>query len=241
MKDCLRPRDQAEPQSAFSARNRRAALRIATVGILAISLCGCSRINPRHGLILRGDWSFEVNRIPWMAGHNARYQTPWSPCGPPGDPDACGLNACGGNPCSDVSCGATPCGHAGCAKAPNSPIHPTPALEESCIDYGHHPRFHPVPTKPAFSPRGPSLSGVGSSHGSSSGASDLRSPHATLAEPEVIPSPKPDSSGETTPAEPRRLAKPEAESAWIFAPPANSDADTQLARRRSQAARAALR
>ena len=35
--------------------------------LLAMSV-GCNLCaRPRHGLIVRGDWSFELNRVPWLA------------------------------------------------------------------------------------------------------------------------------------------------------------------------------
>ncbi len=40
--------------------------------ILACSGCRCP--NPRHGVIVRGDFSLELNRIPWMKKRGTEYQ-----------------------------------------------------------------------------------------------------------------------------------------------------------------------
>ena len=238
-------------------RTVRAALPIVAAACLTLLLSGCWHVNPRHGLILRGDWSFEVNRIPWMASHNDCYQEPMAPpClgpggGPGGGPEGCDATPCEARGCGPKACKLRPQG--GCADA---------AQGDACVDYGNHPRFHPVPTKPVFSPRGPGLSGVPTSPPGNYCPVPGRFHGATIPEPEVIPAPKPKPSqgaapakpkatapkprtvpadSGTKPSEPKRLAKPTTQSAWIFTPPQDWDPETELANQRTRAARSALR
>lgn len=248
------PMPQQPLASPLAKRHKSLALLLLVTAVLiSLSATGCRHMNPRHGLIFRGDWSLEINRIPWMASHNDCYQMPSAPCADPGcppcGPDGCAVDpCCVANPCGGDSCGRPGCGHRGCRAGADGGLGAPPSDEPPCVDYGNHPRFHPVPTKPVFSPRGDVMGTMDGMNPVPCDPLGGRIPDSTLPEPEIIPSPKPapPSAAPAAPvepdsAEPRRLAKPEAQSAWIFTPPAGSDTELQLARQRSQAARAALR
>ena len=52
------------------------------IGVFVVACCllptmvGCMRFPIRHGMIVKGDWSLEMNRIPWMKGRDNVYQEP---------------------------------------------------------------------------------------------------------------------------------------------------------------------
>lgn len=122
---------------------------IAVFGFALAAACtGC--LTPK-GFILRGDWSVEMNRLPWMAGHGAEYET----CDESGD--------------RDESCDHDHAGPGNERKPPlpldSSPEEPVaPGLHEpddDRADASHAsaalapaPRFHPVPTRPVLESRG---------------------------------------------------------------------------------------
>lgn len=130
----------------------------------ALSAVGCSCNCCRKGIVLRGDWSLELNRVPHLKSNGPTYQ---------GDCDACDFG------CAEVVPGGCidgctserlPAGDAGGGRAktsqrrggefydeysgsdagpPPEPPQPTSAVQ---------PRFHPVPTRPVFEPDyGPEL------------------------------------------------------------------------------------
>jgi hypothetical protein len=134
---------------------------------------GCWRA--RHGVVLRGDWSLEFNRIPWIKNRSIDYQCPAGPalgcstagadcgpdCGPQldrpaiapaGDPAALSAAgpACDQGECAVVDCGA--CGGRLLGGRCRTCGLPSPPEEAVAVGYQHHPRFHPVPVKPVFSP-----------------------------------------------------------------------------------------
>ncbi len=131
---------------------------------LAANCLGC-RYRPRHGLILRGDWSLECNRKPWLTGTNTTHQET------SGSAQGCGSGSENGfesypTP-APMSAGedqvgyASPSGEGLCGQCGSSL--PANLACRTCghhrqnaaaeVGYYNHPRFHPVPTRPVFSPR----------------------------------------------------------------------------------------
>lgn len=140
-------------------------LGLVALGLLT-SFAGCHAPNPRHGFIFRGDWSLELNRIPWMAGRGADgYQQPSAPCdyGPNLD-DSCQSDTCQTmiSPdmtqiCTDNTCVVRKCNPAiKCLAKPciakSSPAFHQPQLARTPSGGGNS-RFLPVPTRPVFSRR----------------------------------------------------------------------------------------
>lgn len=119
---------------------------------LFTTLGGCCVPRAGRGFIIHGDWSLELNRIPWMAERGAGYQELAATCDPcqaecPGD---CALSK-SGNP--TIKCLSKP-GFAEAAPAAHSA-----ATAASAAGAGRS-RFFPVPTRPVFSKRGGSLGAI---------------------------------------------------------------------------------
>lgn len=120
---------------------------------LLITCLGCRCPRPRHGLILRGDWSLELNRLPWL---NSRAKT-WQDCsnGETECDGSCGLGA--GLPTRGLAganrTGHSPCRSSTCEISPSSGAETVPGSSAESVGYHNHPRFHPVPTQPVFQPR----------------------------------------------------------------------------------------
>lgn len=114
---------------------------------LMIFLWGCSVPRPQHGFIIRGDWSLELNRIPWMADRGIEYQNAAENC------DCC-PDDCAGTNCSNGR-NAAGCRHAAAAICANKPGlgGSSPASDTILVSdqSGSRGRFFPVPTRPAFS------------------------------------------------------------------------------------------
>jgi hypothetical protein len=197
---------------------------------LIVPCLGCGCYSARHGLILRGDWSFEINRVPWLAGRSIAHQettegecavseggcgeVPPGGCGPAGGGSptpAAVYPGPGGVGCRTVGPGAR-CAQMGRAGGANAGA--------SQAGYYNHPRFHPVPTHPVFSPDGQLAAAPGPMV---IPEADIElqpaGPPAPLptAEPEAIPTPSGDSSSQwrTRQAEPKLVA---AQPSWIFVP-----------------------
>lgn len=100
---------------------------------LLVADSGCCWQRPRHGVIVRGDFALELNRIPWMTGRGEQY--PHADCGEAECAEAC-------EPCLSGGC-KRPC--AGGEEAAAKPV----AAAGCC----NQPRFFPVPTRPVFSAR----------------------------------------------------------------------------------------
>ncbi|MCE9606726.1 MAG: hypothetical protein K8U03_17690 [Planctomycetia bacterium] len=160
---------------------------VALAWSLGMTGCCCER----KGLVLRGDWSLEMNRVPHMRSNGPTY--PSDACDAPCEDVSCtsctttGCSAIG-DACIDGNC--VGCRHGGRAgrsgggggghggyyeQVPgggyegNVPMpavpQPTPAAQS---------RFHPVPTRPVFEPQrsvayGPAEGGIGSHAQGSSG------------------------------------------------------------------------
>ena len=180
---------------------------------LLVTCLGCRCPRPRHGLILRGDWSLELNRLPWRNGGSGTCATrqgaeaePFGPYLPGGDIPQEALPRAGQRLGPRSACGN--CGG----------VLEGVGAERSVVQAGYHnhPRFHPVPTRPAFLPRPHQYSmidGISPTESHPTGApSDGNSqrvePPPPAPEPEVIPTPpassepdwKPLGSGTADPA-----------------------------------------
>ncbi len=57
-------------------RWKRSAMPTMLLGCCLLLLCsGCFRPRVRHGLVLRGDWSLELNRVPWLKDRSTNLGT----------------------------------------------------------------------------------------------------------------------------------------------------------------------
>lgn len=94
--------------------------------LLLCLLCGCCRL--RKGIVLRGDWSIELNRVPHLAGHGPHY-------------------ACTSDCPTCPACSPLPAPPPGSAEPPEAiPVPPETA------GTAVRSRFLPVPIRPAFQP-----------------------------------------------------------------------------------------
>jgi len=198
---------------------------------LAANCRGCGQ-RPRHGLILRGDWSLECNRKPWLDGTSTTYHESSGhgegcatgcaeavEVGPAGPMSIDGQQASCATPFR-----ATPCGHCGASLAANRICrgcgHHDNAVAE--VGYYNHPRFHPVPTRPVFAPKtgGPIVSN-----------GQVRPlpppPHIELAPPTPVPEeiraprPQPLPTADRVTSSAGRNGS--GAFSWIFSPPSRSD------------------
>jgi hypothetical protein len=120
----------------------------------------------KKGFVVRGDWSLEMNRLPFMSSNGPQYETTCDeyecdvPCS---CTDGCTTGGCtSGCSCGahtgmgahgyDYGPGAGGHGHGGAGHGahggsgePTLPPPPTPTP-------GQAARFHPVPTRPVFEP-----------------------------------------------------------------------------------------
>jgi len=155
------------------------------IGLAAASVMGCACQKPRHGVILRGDWSLELNRVPWMNTRLNNYRedslTMIPPPGalPVGGRSGCGENVGESSPdpaalpnspalehsgalCPGRGCGAAHAGGGMSAAEAGAPY--------------NHSRFHPVPTRPVFAPDDrlamANIGGASSAHPADWGAGD---------------------------------------------------------------------
>jgi len=92
--------------------------------------------------------------------------------------------------------------------------------------YYNHPRFHPVPTEPAFTPRSELRLAMGApEYGSGANATrpfgEGPSPRPTIPEPEIIPTPVPIRESGKPEINGKASASPEKQS-WIFSSPPES-------------------
>ena len=188
---------------------------------------GCCWQRPRHGVIVRGDFALELNRIPWMTGRGAEYEhdvCAEPECAGPGQPCQPGA----GEACLSRGCKRPGAGAEGAAGG-------EAVAAAGCYN---QPRFFPVPTRPAFSARadlaGPPVPpGVirqpegFSEAGGPMPVEDcpprILSPTLRVPEPEVVPTPpaeKPSLERPTGPTEPSTsgLSLPK----WLITPPENA-------------------
>lgn len=175
---------------------------VMVVCLLMVGSSGCC-CWPRHGVIVHRGWSLEMNRVPWVVSRtDAREECSGSgvdcvggclteggmsaglpsesptPAPPSADASSCrpqkgrGRRLCGR--CGQACCGGS--------------VQPVGATEPYS-----HPRFHPVPTRPVFSPRHDCLSGTeadGAPYGAASGLGPFESPAGRSVEEIPVPVPE---------------------------------------------------
>ena len=199
------------------------------IGVFAVICCllptsaGCLHLPVRHGMILKGDWSLEMNRIPWLKGRDNAYQDP-SGCEP--GPSMCAAEI--DSPFATAASSPTPamagyraanCGPAGCGPTGHG---------QSAMAPQPHARFHAVPTGSAFSatPNFSPMMNVPISPPSlppvKSAPEPLR-PSPLPTESQTIPTPRPISP--EVPNSQAAVARKEASQqvSWIFNPATVAD------------------
>ncbi len=140
---------------------RTAAAVLMLVAVLAAGGCAWP-CRPHYGFILRGDWSLELNRLPWIesCGSGADCAAAGSESIPAPAPEPLPeLPADAGSAHVDASQAACAscarvrqlawwlrCWRGGCGQTADAP--------GSAVAWGHS-KFHPVPTRPVFWPRRP--------------------------------------------------------------------------------------
>lgn len=165
-------------------RGRTRCCRRALLGCaLIVLITGCC-YRPRHGVVVRGDWSLELNRVPWLVNRTqslGEYSVPQDGCPAHGAPvgPAAGPGRC-------WQCGRL----LGCGAG---------EAEGEAGDQAHS-RFHPVPTRPVFQAPVEHYSPIAKPEGEpESGADDANrvQPGASGTPPPVklIPAPAPDTEG----------------------------------------------
>jgi len=207
--------------------------RVGLVALLLTSCCvGCGRL-VRHGWILRGDWSLEMNRVPWLTGRSESHQ------------EVSEEGACFSTGCVDVEAGPamTPteappfegascsrCGARGlCSHRGASDAGKSASVEGS----DGLSRFHPVPTRPVFEPRWDPLTiPADSSWTEPPQIEPEPTQRAPLPRPvEVVPVPQPEdrAASRTKNTQPGRTS-------WVFCRPVAPDpTQTALVQRRAGA------
>jgi len=175
---------------------------VMVVCLLMVGSSGCC-CWPRHGVIVHRGSSLEMNRVPWVVSRtDAREECSGAGvdcvvgCLPEGKVSAC--HACASPtpaPPSAVASSCRPqkgrgrrlcgrCGQASCG----GPVQPVGATEPY-----RHPRFHPVPTRPVFSPREDCLPGTEANVVPHGGVVSLGTVDGRKAPPvEGIPAPMPE-------------------------------------------------
>lgn len=219
---------------------------------LALALSGC-RSHLSSGGIIRKSGSPEGNPIPWLPtgaacqeecpqtdGDSSSACSPESEFGPgfPGDADGELIGP--QQSCDEVPCNT--CGGGGRWRR----FRPRAMRDRpEPVGYHNHPRFHPVPTRPVFCPRGgllPVPVGMAPTEGqyqipSNDGFPPIeRTPSPPL--PEEIPAPQPELKSKDTPGRvaraPRRLGSVSRSPGWIFHPPASVSRTRRRKPNRSQ-------
>lgn len=191
------------------------AMLLTVAGVLLTST-GCGIYNPRHGMILRGDWSLELNRVPWLNSRTKSYDevgegacAPGMVTEPPMASEGC-VDASG--PAVSYPMPVTQRQFSGCraCSMPNQVV-AGPAPQEVV-----HSRFHPVPTRPVFTPWNCPMP--------EPEAESPTAPRPIQGQPqrEVIPTP----SGTPSATETSQMDRSVANAAWIFQPE-NSGAVTR--------------
>lgn len=129
-------------------KNSRRLWALVILAALASGGCCCFQ---RKGLVLRGDWSLELNRVPHMTSNGPTYG---GDCCSTGCVTTCTATSGSGCHCSacmngyggggyDPAGGGAGYGQGG--EGMPVPPEPSPAAQS---------RFHPVPTRPVFEPQG---------------------------------------------------------------------------------------
>jgi hypothetical protein len=124
-----------------------------SIGAAILGCCmvlGASGCRPylQHGVILRGGWSVECNRVPWLKGS----PTVHSGCATPGAgcEETCGPSQPGGQTLRESD---TRCQRGSLSLRDRCRVRRGGEAWASAVEYYKHPHFFPVPTRPVFSPR----------------------------------------------------------------------------------------
>lgn len=218
---------------------------------LVLACSGCAYQRPRHGFIVRGDWSLELNRVPWLKGRPTVCQE----CSGPGE--EC-TPACRPVPGCEEALPAKPAEEAPSPGQADSQIPWPPETDEAsaaaapgdregiCSTCGGrglpllagvvpagyiHPRFHPVPLQPVFYPAEGQAVGLNHGMGPEGGGPPPMPPREGTPRIEMvipapatehIPPPKADSEEEDRLARvPRRVETASQPRSWIFSAPPN--------------------
>jgi hypothetical protein len=190
----------------------------ANICCLLPTSAGCLHLPVRHGMILKGDWSLEMNRIPWLKGRDNTYQepsnyatgqnvyaaqidSPFATAGPSPIPAMAAYRPAG-------------CGPGGCGPASSG---------QSVMGPQPHARFHAVPTGSAFRAT-PSFAPMTSVPTSPPPLPPVKSAPAPLqpsplpTESQTIPTPRPTSLEVPTRQTAVAREKASQQVSWIFNP-----------------------
>lgn len=214
----------------------------AVAATVLASSSGCVRYRPRYGVILRGDWSLEMNRVPWLGNRTQAYEeATQGSCEPAASCEAV-------EPAPALNSNTVPTSCDGTASSPSESYQTCglgarflggrllarPALPVQTTAPARFPRFHPVPTQPVFSRSElASTEPAGAAAPADAGGHPAPLPPATFSGrkgPAAIPTPvgpPPPSSGQKGPeAIPTPAGQPAAAAggggaqagSWVFRP-----------------------
>lgn len=212
---------------------------VAIVCLLLAASGGC-RHCVRHGWILRGDWSLEMNRVPWLLSRTDAHEecsedvtvcSPGCPLGAAiGSREEVTAECAGDTPtlaqpaASDTACGT--CRGAICrlCRGRGGAVPTQPTIAEG---YDGRSRFHPVPTRPVFLPRTDQNAAIPDetewAEPDPSEAVPPETEPAPLPRPvEVIPAPEPETQAKWQAKQSGEDGEQSEESSWVFSPSASS-------------------
>ncbi|RMF93858.1 MAG: hypothetical protein D6741_13205 [Planctomycetota bacterium] len=160
------------------------------VAATASTSLGCCYVRPMHGLILRGDWSLEVNRVPWINQRTVNSNDAAYTCGPAVVSEST-VSPTPAQGETTATVAPTAYHTRRCLRCAGSRVQPAVAAEPAGVAAAAEPaKFHPVPTAPVFHPEQSSSGGKNDSSADSAPASS--SPQtAPPSAPEIIPTPAP--------------------------------------------------
>ena len=195
------------------------AILLLTAASAVVSSGGCGIYNPRHGMILRGDWSLEMNRVPWLNSRTQSYDEvgPWR-LQRRRDPAAAGRTGKAASRYRGMRVRAAPKWWPTVARRRPWSAAPVrgrmgraPRLRPP--QQVAHSRFHPVPTRPVFTPWNCPTADPGASSPQQMQSPGMQPPR------ELIPTPA--ASQSTTQSS--RASSQVKTTAWIFKPEEASD------------------
>jgi len=221
----------------YNTLSRCTAPMLAAYCLFLACLGGCSQV--RHGVLMRGSWSMELNRVPWLSDRNMACEEIsadggiGAPCLGP-DPSCPCTGGPGGPEVDAQSCEGSPCLRYRTAGR----LSRLGARGGKPICYNHS-RFHPVPSRPVFSPRIPQFLSIcgetGPEHLRESmsvesppsdfpGRGPINVPNAP--EPEVIPTPSTTPGLDGEPRVPKGADTASQGSSWVFNSPVGGGGDS---------------
>ena len=170
------------------------------VACVVAASSGCGLFHPRQGTIVRGNWSLECTRVPWSSGTQTCTEVGGAGCdqGMMVEPSA--VSGCPVG-CPTRFAGVGPLACRTCARPG-----PTASVSQAPPPMGHS-RFHPVPTRPVFTPWNCPVS-------TARAQAQPLPVQPRQPEREVIPTP----AGSLSQMEPTGAARPVTSAAWIFRP-----------------------